>query len=220
MEVSCLVTREHSHDLRKLTWRFQERLTASAWRSSPDDQDDCSCCSQSQCDALWRFITALPSMKKMKSAALKMRTAEIGDMQLGKNGWFSKCCIPTFLKGVASIESAVYYALSADFRCKSPKFCCSGNPCPWTNSQINQGAALNRSFQCERNNAPEWKGHKKTNLIFWLQGLHEDVSTFLNLIDFPAEPWYNISKYGVLSGGEVLCRFRENNAENWKGNLI
>ena len=42
----------------------------------------------------------------------------------------------------------------------------------------------------------------------------------MNLIDFPCEPWYNISKYEEISGGEVLCRFSVDNAENWKGNLI
>ncbi len=45
--VSCLFTREHFDDLRKLTWRFLERLTASAWRSALGGQDDCSYCDQS-----------------------------------------------------------------------------------------------------------------------------------------------------------------------------
>ena len=131
------------------------------------------------CDTLRRFIEAMPFMKKIKSAALKMRTAEIGNMQLGKNGRALKWRIPSFLKGIASIESAVYYALSADFRCKSPKICSSGNPCPWTNSHMNQGSALTRSFQCGRTSSPERKGHKNADLAFWQQGLYGANETFV-----------------------------------------
>jgi hypothetical protein len=57
-------------------------------------------------------------------------SAKTADMKQTRKLRFKECCILGFFRLLASIESAVYYALSADFRYKSPKICCSGNPCP------------------------------------------------------------------------------------------
>ena len=50
-----------------------------------------------------------------------MRTAEIGNMQLGKIGRDSKWCIPTFLKGVASHRKYRILLTFSRFRVQVPR---------------------------------------------------------------------------------------------------
>ena len=50
-----------------------------------------------------------------------MRTAEIGDMQLGKIGRDSKWCIPTFFEGIASHRKYRILLTFSRFRMQVPR---------------------------------------------------------------------------------------------------
>ena len=68
--------------------------------------------------------------EKMKSAILKMRTAEIGDMQLGIIGRVSKWCIPTFLEGIASHRKYRILLTFSRFRVQVPRNLLFREPLP------------------------------------------------------------------------------------------
>ena len=82
------------------------------------------------------------ALHEKKSAILKMRTAEIGDMQLGIIGRVSKWCIPTFLEGIASHRKYRILLTFSRFRVQVPRNLRSEEPQPLNNSHMNQGYAL------------------------------------------------------------------------------